>query len=89
MDFAGISQKESYAGSLPDDAGGVPSKWPDDCYVENLVKVSEKREKKRLAEREKVEFVPAVSKSGASSASGTPKSSASGGRHRKSKFDQQ
>ena len=83
MEFAGVSLENSYGSTLSE--GGVPTVWPEECYVENLVKANERREKKRIAEREKVEFVPASkSKSAGSSATGTPQ--ASGGR--KSKFDQ-
>lgn len=84
MEFAGISEAESYISTL---SGEVVS-WPEDCYVENLVKVSERREKKRLAEREKVDFVPAAAKlkSGGSSAAGTPKGNGGSG-SRKSRFD--
>jgi hypothetical protein len=86
MEFAGISTEESYASTLSEEAGAVPTRWPEECYVENLVKTNERREKKRMAERDKVEFVPATagSKSGGSSATGTPKT---GSEHRKSRFD--
>ena len=86
MDFAGISEEESYASTLSEEAGAVPTQWPEECYVENLVRENERTAKKRAAERDKVEFVPAVMKdrSGASSANGTPKG---GSEHRKSRFD--
>lgn len=82
MDFAGISQEDSYASSLPEEVG-VAVKWPEECYIESLVRRNERREKKRTAERNKVDFVPAA-KSAGSSATGTP---ASGGEQRKSRFD--
>lgn len=83
MDFAGISQEDSYASSLSEEVG-VTVKWPEECYVESLMRRNERKEKKKQAERDKVDFVPA-SKSGGSSATGTP---ASGGNEkRKSRFD--
>ncbi|KAK4951902.1 hypothetical protein LTR10_009822 [Elasticomyces elasticus] len=84
MEFASISLEDSYASTISESEGGVPVKWAEECYVENLVKQNEKREKKRVAEREKVDFVPAQAKSRASSAAGTPASGATG---RKSRFD--
>ena len=59
MDFAGISQEDSYASSLPEELD-VLRKWPEECYVENLVGQNERRENKRLSERERVEFVAAA-----------------------------
>lgn len=83
MDFAGIRTEDSYATTLAEGEGGVPVKWAEECYVENLVKANERREKKRTAEgREKVEFVP--SKSAPSSRTGTP---GGAGGTRRSKFD--
>ncbi|KAK4540292.1 hypothetical protein LTR36_009604 [Oleoguttula mirabilis] len=70
MDFAGISQEESYASALPEELR-VPVKWAEESNVESLVKQNERREKKRLAERDKVDFVPAA-KSGGSSVTTTP-----------------
>ena len=58
----------------------VPARWPEDCYVESLVRGNERREKRRLAEREKVEFVPAQGNEG--SGKSTPND---GGK--RSKFD--
>ena len=84
MEFAGVIQEDSYASTLSQNAGGVPGRWPEDCYVENLIKQNDRREKKRQAEREKVEFVPAAPKSATPSATGTP---SSGGGARKSRFD--
>ncbi|KAK3113066.1 hypothetical protein LTR53_009995 [Teratosphaeriaceae sp. CCFEE 6253] len=84
MDFAGVSQEDSYASTLSPSEGGVPVRWPEDCYVENLIKQTERSEKKRLAERGKVDFMPAATKSATPSAAGTP---SSGGRGRKSRFD--
>ena len=84
MEFAGISVEESYASTLTGDVG-VPTSWPEEWYVEGLVRANERREKKRVKERERVEFVPAAAtKSGSSSKAGTPKS---GGEGRRSKFD--
>ena len=84
MDFAGITKEDSYRSTLPDDLG-VPVKWSEESYVENLVKANERMGKKRKAERAKVEFVS--EKKGIGSASGTPKSG-SGSEHRKSRFDE-
>ena len=85
-----MNQEESYVSTLPEEVG-VRTRWPEQCYVENLVKVNEKREKKRVAQREKVEFVPAATKSAGSSAVGTPKGATSRdkgrGAERKSRFD--
>ena len=72
MEFAGISQMDSYTSSLPDSLA-LPKKWPAECYVESLVGQNARREKKRVAERDKVDFVPAATvKSGPSSSSNTP-----------------
>lgn len=86
MDFAGITREESYASSLSEHVA-VPVKWPEDCYVEGLMKQNERREKKRLRERDKVEFVPA--RNGESSVSGTAEDAAGGGDgdSKRSKFD--
>ncbi|KAK3718877.1 hypothetical protein LTR37_004793 [Vermiconidia calcicola] len=76
MEFAGISLEDSYRSTLSAEARGLPVRWPEECYVENLVKENERREKKRVKERERVEFVPAAdttSKSGGTSRNGTPK----------------
>jgi hypothetical protein len=81
MTFAGISKESSYASSLPEDLA-VPVKGQEDFSVEQLLKQNERREKKRLAERDKVDFVSA--KSGGSSAATTPGASRE---HRRTKFD--
>ena len=83
MDFAGISTEDSYRSSLSEEVD-VAVKWPEDCYVEGLMKQNERRERKRVQERDKVDFVPA--RSGGSSASGTPGASG-GGERKRSKFD--
>lgn len=82
MEFAGVTAEESYANTLTGDMA-LPTKWPEECYVENLVKVNEQRERKRVKEREKIDFVPPT-KSAGSSKAGTPRSGAEG---RRSKFD--
>lgn len=57
--FAGFEgQEECYESSLPEGLA-VPARWPEDCYVESLVKSNERRERRRLAEREGLDFVPA------------------------------
>ena len=62
MVFAGIEDEITgsccYASVLPEGLG-VPERWPEDCYVEGLVRGNERRERKRVAERERVDFVPA------------------------------
>lgn len=63
MAFAEIEEVECYESTLPVELA-VPAKLPEDCYVESLVRVNERREKRRLAEREKVEFVPAQGNEG-------------------------
>lgn len=57
-------------------------RWPEEWYVENLMKENEWREKKGRKERGEVEFVKA--RSGASSTASTPKA---GSEHRKTKFE--
>lgn len=48
--FAGIGEEDSYASTLADGLG-VPVKWPEEWYVENLVRENERREKKAKKER--------------------------------------
>jgi hypothetical protein len=60
MNVAGVSVEESYASSLPEECA-VRTKWPESCFVEKLVWQNERREKKRLGERSKVDFVPSSS----------------------------
>lgn len=79
MEFAEITEEECYESTLLAELT-VPSKWPEDCYVESLVRQNGRREKKRLAEREKVEFVPAAQANGGSG-KGTPNDG------KRSKFD--
>jgi hypothetical protein len=69
MAFAEITEEDCYMSTLPAELS-VPSRWPEDCYVESLVKQNERREKKRLAEREKLDFVPA--QAGEGSGKSTP-----------------
>lgn len=72
MDFAEIGQEDSYASSLSAELD-VATTWPESCYVEGLMKHNERKEKKRLQERDKVDFVPAKnSKNASSSATETP-----------------
>lgn len=67
MEYAGMDRGESYASSLPEELA-VPTRWPEEYYVEGLARENERREKKRrLRERGKVEFVPMASKSTGSS----------------------
>ncbi|EME39445.1 hypothetical protein DOTSEDRAFT_75200 [Dothistroma septosporum NZE10] len=79
MEFAGISAEDSHKSSLTEEVA-VAAKWPEECYVEGLTRQIERREKKRMAERDKVEFVP-VGKSAGSSKEGTPSG------ERRSRFD--
>lgn len=85
MEFAGISREDSHATSLPESLA-VPVKWPEDCYIESLLRQNEKKQKKRLADREKLDFVPA-SKSAQSSSSGTPANISGDDAKRRSRFD--
>ena len=62
----------------------VAVKWPEECYVDGLLRQNERREKKRVAERDKVEFVK-EGKSAGSSKEGTPSGGGSG--ERRSRFD--
>jgi hypothetical protein len=72
MDFAGISDEEQHASSLPEDLA-VPAVYPEWAYVEEL-RASQKqtlKAKEQARSRGPREFVSA-SKSGNTSASGTP-----------------
>jgi hypothetical protein len=83
MDFAGISEEDSYAFTLPEDVA-IPAAFPEWAYVEEL-KASQKRiaktreQERSKAPREAVEFVSA-SKTGVSSGIGTASSSTTGKR---------
>ncbi|KAF2769831.1 hypothetical protein EJ03DRAFT_271433 [Teratosphaeria nubilosa] len=85
MEFAGVSREDSWASSLPEDIA-VPVKWQEDCYVEKLTKQNARREKKRVAERDKVEFVAAGKGDGSSAPGSVPGGGGAG--QRKSRFDQ-
>ncbi|KAK0355927.1 hypothetical protein LTR02_004469 [Friedmanniomyces endolithicus] len=97
MDFAGVGPEEGYASSIwGEGAGaGVPVKWPEECYVEALMEGNERRERKRLAGRGGVEFVPPAGSgtpgveaskgkggSASGSANGTPAGGGGGGKKR-------
>jgi hypothetical protein len=79
MDFAGISEEESYASTLSEDVA-IPPSFPPWAYVEEL-KASQKRiakakeQEKSKTPRESVDFVSAT-KSGSSSGTGTSSISA-------------
>ncbi|USP79727.1 hypothetical protein yc1106_07001 [Curvularia clavata] len=83
MDFAGISEEESYASTLSEDVA-VPTVFPPWAYVEEL-KASQKhiakaKEQERSKKpRESVDFISAT-KSGTSSGTGTPSMSSAGKR---------
>jgi hypothetical protein len=85
MEFAGVTKDDSYRSTLDEDAGGVPAKWGEESYVESLVRENDRWRKRKLKEREKVDFVP--SKSEASSAVGTPKAGAATETKKASRFD--
>jgi len=78
MAFAEIAEEDCYESTLSAELA-VPARWPEDCYVESLVRQNERRERKRLAEREKLEFVPAQANEG--SGKSTPNEG------KRSKFD--
>ena len=84
MEFAGISEEEAHASTLEVGQGGVPTKWPEEWYVENLMRENERRERKAKKGRGEVEFVKESARSGASSQASTPKA---GSEHRKTKFE--
>ncbi|KAK0800632.1 hypothetical protein LTR38_007066, partial [Friedmanniomyces endolithicus] len=63
MDFAGV---EGYVCAIGVEGVGVPGKWMEECYVEALVEGNERRERKRLAGRGGVEFVPPTGGGGGS-----------------------
>jgi hypothetical protein len=75
MGFAGMSDEDSYASTLPEEFA-VPAVFPDWAYAEEL-RASQKRiakareQGKSKAPREAVDFVSAT-KSGTSSGTGTP-----------------
>ncbi|EMC91251.1 hypothetical protein BAUCODRAFT_80277 [Baudoinia panamericana UAMH 10762] len=91
MEFAGIGVEESYATTLSTEGGegavaGV--RWPEEWYVENLIKENERKLKNERERGGKLEFVPAANaKASNGSAVSTPGSSGSGGGGRKSRFD--
>ncbi|KAJ9634582.1 hypothetical protein H2199_008865 [Coniosporium tulheliwenetii] len=65
LDFAGISQEESYASTLGEEEGGVMAVWPEEGYADSLQRSQSDIEKAREEEarrvgREKVEFVSAA-----------------------------
>ncbi|KAK0263411.1 hypothetical protein B0A54_00771 [Friedmanniomyces endolithicus] len=97
MDFAGVGREEGYASSIGGEGAGagVPVKWPEECCVEALMEGNERRERKRLAGRRGVEFVPPAGSgtpgveaskgeggSASGSANGTPASNGGGGKKR-------
>jgi len=75
MEFAGISEEEQYASTLPSEIA-IPPVFPEWAYVEEL-RASQKKLMKAKEEarvrvpREAIDFVPA-SKPGPSSGTGTP-----------------
>ncbi|KAJ9667305.1 hypothetical protein H2201_002506 [Coniosporium apollinis] len=77
MEFAGISQEDSYASTLSEEEGlGVLSEWPEDGYADFLqrsqTEICDRRDEAvRKAGRERVEFVGAASTS-ASAPSSAP-----------------
>lgn len=86
MEFAGITLEDSYASTLGDELG-VPTKWPEECYVESLMKQNERRNKEASTREGRVEFVGGGKEGGESgSAPSAPKEGAAA---RKTKFDKQ
>ncbi|KAH8634142.1 hypothetical protein IG631_12778 [Alternaria alternata] len=76
MDFAGISEQDSYTSTLPEDVA-IPAIFPEWAYVEELKasqkRISKTREQERSkAPREALEFVSA-SKNASSSTTGKRK----------------
>ena len=98
MEFVGVSEEESHMTTLGEEEGGVPVRWREDCYVEGLVRENERWRKRKLKERERVEFVGERGKESGGSASasgsgkGTPVAGAEGQVGKKegkrSRFDQ-
>lgn len=87
MAYAGITQEESYASSLPEELA-VPRRWPEEYYVEGLVRENEQREKRRrLAEKGKIDFVSAASDASRSSEKGTTPTEAGVGADRKTELE--
>jgi hypothetical protein len=75
MDFAGVSEQDSYASTLSEDIA-VPTTFPEWAYLDELrashIKLASSiAQGKSKAPREEVQFVSA-SKSGTSSGKGTP-----------------
>jgi len=75
MDFAGISEKEQYATTLPKEIWD-PNAFPESVHREELAKnqkriLKRKEEEKTAGKRTAVDFVPATA-SGDSSRGGTP-----------------
>lgn len=86
MEFAGVSQRESYMSTLPEELA-VPVKWPLGTYVENLMEENERREKKRLKEKDRVDFVKGPKEEGIETAGGL-KDGDAGPPKKKSRLDQ-
>ncbi|SMR55447.1 unnamed protein product [Zymoseptoria tritici ST99CH_1A5] len=84
MQFADITREDSYRSSLPEGLG-ISVTWPEECYVEGLLRQNERKQKKKLAERDKVDFVPAVAKDEAKAQVQSAASEAGSGK--KSRFD--
>ncbi|KAK4931853.1 hypothetical protein LTR66_016018 [Elasticomyces elasticus] len=75
MQYAGINGEEQYASTLPEDVA-VPTRFPDWCYADELVKSSEAMTKKFEQERagtprDAIDFVRTMHSAGSSRA-GTP-----------------
>ena len=81
MEFAGVSREDSHTSTLSDEVA-VPVRWPEESYVESLMKINQSKTKEQAKGRDRLDFVPETkSRSGASSASGTP------GEAKRSRFD--
>lgn len=77
--------EDSYRSTLDEEVGGVPVKWGEGSYVEGLVRENDRWRKKKMKERDKVEFVGGRSEG--SSVVGTPKEGSVGGGKKASRFD--
>ena len=84
MNFAGISEHDQYASSLPKEAWD-PASFPPGAYKEELTKsqqelLKKKEDEKRQAQRQAVEFVPASGESYTVAATSTATVAAAGTR---------
>lgn len=85
MDFAGISEEDSYASALPEELA-IPTTYPQWAYGEELVKsheqIAKKHEQEAKGQRERVDFVPSSGTSSVATAKTGDRNES-----RKSRFD--